>query len=185
MTAFRLAFKRRFLVYAVLPNLLFALVAYLTPAEPLIVILNLVLISLSVTVCFAFAEEVFRFIFMDVPLDKGYLLIVGIFLTWSASVLRSGLSIVWRWLGEPPWITNTDFTNYFLFLMIVGAVLHVLSPGSISEQIPPKRWIRIGAAAGIGVFLALMLLYASNIRTQWQHALSLRYGVQPASDRQH
>jgi hypothetical protein len=166
----------RFLRWIVLPHLVFFAVAWLTDAPPLIAVLNSVDIALSVAVCIAFLPSALEAIFDDRPADKAVFLTLGIFCGWEGNALRAGWSMAWRALGMPDWFANTDITSYILFVIGAGALFHLLAPGALDEDVPPKRWIKIGAWIGAGVFLAIVLTYLHDIE-------GYIHGLAPPHDR--
>ena len=159
--------NRRFVGYFVLPNLAFLVVSALTSSPALIAVLNLIVVALSVNVCIAFGPNVLDAIFGKRAIDKADLLSLGIFCSWFALVLRTVWSLVWRWFGQPLWLTNTAFSSYFIFIAACGAVFHLAAPGSVKESVPPLRWVKIGAWIALGVFVGLLLLYASDLQDKW------------------
>ena len=166
----------RFLWWVVLPHIAFFIVAFLTDAPALIAVLNSVDIALSVAVCIAFLPSAADAIFADRPADKAVFLTLGIFCGWEGQSLRSGWSMAWRALGMPDWFANTDITSYILFVIGAGALFHMLAPGVLDEEIPPKRWIKIGAWVGAGVLLAISLTYLHDIS-------SFLHGLAPPHDK--
>ena len=143
--------------------MVFFTVAWLTDAPALIAVLNSIDISLSVAVCIAFLPSASDAIFTDRPADKAIFLTLGVFCGWEGNSLRSGWSMAWRALGMPEWFANTDITSYILFVIGAGALFHLLAPGALNEDVPAKRWIKIGAWIGAGVFLAIVLIYFQDI----------------------
>ncbi len=71
--------------------------------------------------------------------------------------------MAWRAMGQPEWLANTDFTSYMLFVIGAGALFHLLAPGALDEDVPPKRWIKIGAWIGAGVLLAIVFAERDDI----------------------
>ncbi len=163
--------NRRFLRWVVAPHAVFFAVAWWTEARDLIGVLNPIDIALSVAVCIAFLPSLIDGIWGDLPVDSAVFMVAGIFLAWDANAMRSAWSLVWRALGAPDWLANTDFTSYFLFILGYGAVCHLLAPGAIGESVPGKRWVKIGAWVGVGVFAAISFSYRDDIATalQWLH----------------
>ena len=166
----------RFLRWVVFPHVVFFIVAWFTDAPALIAVLNSVDIALSVAVCVAFLPSAADAIFGDQPADKAVFLTLGIFCGWEGNSLRSGWSMAWRALGMPEWFANTDITSYILFVIGAGALFHLLAPGALDEDVPAKRWIKIGAWIGAGVFLAIMLIYLQDIA-------SYIHGLAPPHDK--
>ena len=157
--------NRRFLHWVVYPHLAFFALAWFTDAAPLIAVLNSVDIALSVAVCIAFLPSACDAMFGRGPADKAVFLTLGIFCGWEGNALRSGWSMAWRALGMPTWLADTDITSYILFVIGGGALYHLLAPGALNESVPPRRWIKIGAWVGTGVFLAIILTYLHDIET--------------------
>ena len=52
-----------------------------------------------------------------------------------------------------------------------------MAPGALDEQVPPKRWVKIGAWVGIGVLLAITLTELHDIE-------ALVHRLAPPHDRQ-
>ena len=138
--------------------------------------LNSIDIALSVAVCIAFLPSALEAVFQDRPADKAVFLTLGIFCGWEGNSLRSGWSMAWRALGMPDWFANTDITSSILFVIGAGALFHLLAPGALDEQIPPKRWIKIGAWVGVGVLLAISLTYLHDVA-------AFVHGLAPPHDR--
>ena len=155
----------RFLRWVVAPHIAFFIVAWLTDAPALIAVLNSIDIALSVAVCIAFLPSALDAVFQDGPADKAVFLTLGIFCGWEGNAIRSGWSMAWRAFGMPDWFANTDITSYILFVIGAGALFHLLAPGALDEQVPPKRWVKIGAWVGIGVLLAITLTRLQDIET--------------------
>lgn len=161
----------RFLKWIVFPHIVFFFTAWFTDAPPLIAVLNSVDIALSVAVCIAFLPSAIDAIFEDRPADKAVFLTLGIFCGWEGNALRSAWSTAWRALGMPDWLANTDLTSYILFVIGAGALFHMLGPGALDEDVPARRWIKIGAWVGCGVFLAIILIYLHEIEA-YVHGLA-------------
>ena len=148
-------FMRRLLFLLLLPNAFFALLAVPSDAPWLIGILNGCSLALSAGVCVAFLPSVFAIFFKPTRLDRGDYLSFGIWLTWFAVIMQATGSIIWRSKGMPIWMADTDFTSYFLFMRVCGAVLHLAAPGAIDNQIPPRRWIMIGIIIAVAVLAVI------------------------------
>lgn len=145
----------RFLRWVVLPHAVFLGVAWRADAPQIIAIENPVDIALSVAVCIAFLPSVIDAVWGPKPVDSAAFMVAGVFLAWESNALRSVWSMVWRALGAPAWLADTDFTGYVLFVLGYGAVLHLLAPGAIGESVPRARWVKVGAWAGVGVLAAI------------------------------
>ena len=153
----------RFLRWVVFPHIAFFMIAWATEASALIAALNSIDIALSVAVCIAFLPSALDSVFRPGPADKAIFLTLGIFCGWVGNSLRSGWSMAWRALGMPDWFANTDMTSYILFWIGAGALFHLLAPGALDEQVPPKRWVKIGVWVGVGVLLAIALTCLHDI----------------------
>lgn len=147
---------RRVLLLFLLPHAIFAGLALPTAAPWLIAILNGSSLALSMGVCVAFLPAMFGIFFKPGALDRGDYLSFGIWLTWFAVIMQAIWSMIWRWRGMPLWMADTDFTSYFLFMRVCGAVFHLAAPGAIDNHIPPRRWIMIGILIALAV-IAVML----------------------------
>ena len=172
----------RFLGLFVLPNIVFAVLAITAEALPLISILNLVVITLAVNICIAFAPSAIKSMFGTHQLNKVDFLTLGIFSVWFSIVLGTGMTLVWRYLGEPSWVIDNNFNSYRSFMLVCAAVFHLASPGSIHDAVPSRRWIKIGAWIAAGVFAALLLLYASDVRQNFRLTIKPHdHGFSPSS----
>lgn len=150
----------RFWIFFVLPQAIFGVLAYATEAATLIPALNIAMVALAVGVCVAFAPSMVRFFAGRGPVDRGDALSLGIFTTWFATAFSGVWSLTWRWMGQPAWLANNDLVSYFRFIFVCGAVLHLVAPGAIEDRIPPTRWVKIGGAVALVVFVAFMALWA-------------------------
>ena len=163
--------NHRFLKWVALPHALFIAVAWWTEAHDLIGILNPIDIALSVAVCIAFLPSLVDTIWGSRPIDSAAFMVAGVFLGWESNALRSVWSMVWRGLGAPEWLANTDFTSYVLFILGYGAVCHLLAPGAIGENVPRARWVKVGAWVGVGIFAAISVAHRDDVAAaiEWFH----------------
>ena len=65
----------------------------------------------------------------------------------------------------PPWMVSTDFTSYFLFMRVCGAVFHLAAPAAIDNHIPPRRWIMIGILIALAVAIVMAISYVLDMAT--------------------
>lgn len=84
-------------------------------------------------------------------------LLLGICLSWLASLLQSGLIVYWR-IKFPNTPINSDVITFFVLLQTLGGALHITAPGALNSQVPTRNWIILGMAIGAGVTLAWILL---------------------------
>lgn len=149
----------RFWVCFVLPQIAFAVLALVTDATTLIPVLNMAMVALACGVCLAFAPAALRFFAGRGWMDQGDALSLGIFTTWFASALNGIWSITWRYLGKPEWLADTDLVSYFRYMLVCGAVLHLVAPGAIADRIPPAKWVRIGIRVAVVLFAAFLVVW--------------------------
>ncbi len=161
--------NRRFLKWIVVPHAIFFAVAWWTDAPDLIAVLNPVTIALSVAVCVAFLPSVLDAIWGVEPFNSAAFMILGVFWGWYGNGLRQAWSMVWRALGAPEWLANTDFTSYVLFILSYGAVCHLLAPGAIGEQVPRHSAVKVGLWVGVGVFVGMSFAYRDTLFEMVQH----------------
>ena len=163
--------NRRFLRWIAIPHLTFFAVAWWTDAPDLIAVLNPVTIALSVAVCVAFLPSVIDAIWGVEPFNSAAFMILGVFWGWYGNALRQAWSMIWRALGAPQWLTNTDFTSYVLFILSYGAVCHLLAPGAIGETVPRHSAVKVGLWVGVGVFVSMSFAYRDTLlgAVEWFH----------------
>lgn len=149
---------RLFLLFVV-PNLLIVGLMAGTPNVRLIGVLNALNLALATWVVVAFSPVVFDVLLSRRNIDRADYLGMGIFLGWSSTIVLRTYSIVWRWMDQPLWLTDSDILNYGLFLQTCAAVLHLAAPDAIDNRVPPRRWIKIGAVAGAVVLIVLLMGY--------------------------
>jgi len=151
--------KTRFVWLFVVPNVVFASVALLTNATDLIVVLNFALVALWVGVCVAYLPPVIIILMDDRPLDRADILALGIFCGGFSIVIIRTWSMIWRIMGKPEWLLESDIVSYALFTSVIAAVLHLAAPGGLNDRVPPRRWISIGISVAILVFAGLVLAF--------------------------
>ena len=156
-------FWRRLLLLVAIPHIAFLLLSLPTTAPFLIGLLNAISLSLSVGVCVAFIPAMLAIFFKPHALERGDYLSLGIWITWFAVIMQAAWSIAWRARGMPLWMASTDFTSYFLFTRVCGAIFHLAAPAAINDQIPPRRWIMIGILIAVAVALAILVSYMVDL----------------------
>lgn len=143
----------------IVPNIIFGIIALLTPATAFITVLNAALVALSIGVCLAYGPPVAAVLIGTRRMDRADWLGIGIFCSWFAVVVNRTWSIVWRYMGRPDWLLESDIVSYALWLSACAAVFHLAAPGAIGELVPPRRWINIGILVALLMFLSLLLGY--------------------------
>lgn len=151
--------NRRFFWLFIVPNLVFAVVALLTNATAMISILNLALLAGAIGVCLAYGPSVLNTLTTGRAMDRADWLGVGIFCSWFSIVVIRAWSIVWRYLGKPEWLLESDIVSYALYLQLCAVVFHLAAPGAIGDRVPARRWINIGIFVAALIFVALVLGY--------------------------
>lgn len=148
----------RFGLLFILPNVVFTMIALVTPPKVLIAAFNAAIAALAVGVCVAYFPVIRHMLTKDqAPLDKADLLALGIFCSWFGMVLRTVWSLTWRYYGMPDDWTDTHITSYFIFLGMCGALFHLAAPGAVGDRVPTKHWVKLGALTAGGVFIGLAL----------------------------
>lgn len=153
----------------VLPLLGFLALAWATEDRALILVLNIVQVGVATAVVVAFTPEVLRILLGRRDMTRGSWMAYGIWVSWGSIVWRTAESLVWRLLGQPPWIINSDLTSFYLFWGCVGAAAHIVKPGELDERIPPRETIRIGVIVGALVAVGLGVVYAPEIMALLGH----------------
>ncbi|MDB5177500.1 MAG: hypothetical protein JWN75_1168 [Candidatus Saccharibacteria bacterium] len=149
----------RLLYMFVLPNVLFAIVALATSASTLITVLNAALFAIAVGVCLAYGPPVVRILMTEDQMDTADWLGVGIFCSWASIVFIRAWSIVWRSMGKPEWLLESDIVTYALYLQLCAAIFHLAAPGGINSRVPTRRWIDIGITVSVTIFVVLGVGY--------------------------
>ena len=150
----------RFFWLFIVPNAAFCLIATLTSTTAFISVLNSALVAMAIGVCIAYWPSIAAVLMGTRPLDRADWLGLGIFCAWFGTFVNRSWSIVWRYLGRPEWLLESDIVSYALWLGMCAAVFHLAAPGAIDEQVPPRRWINIGILVAVLMFLPLLLGYA-------------------------
>jgi hypothetical protein len=154
---------RRLQLVVVLPLLLFFFGAWVTDAVMLKSIINTVRIAVSAGITAAYTPGAMDFVLSDEEIEPGDWLGYGIVLTWLASLMITMFNIVWIAHGQPISWVNTDFVNFMYFLSTGGGVCHLFAPGALKQQIPTRRWIQVGVAVAVAVFLSFFAAWLVDL----------------------
>lgn len=149
----------RFFWLFIMPNIVFGVIALATSATIMISVLNAALFAVAIGVCFAYGPPVLNTLVSGRTMDRADWLGIGIFCSWFSIVIIRAWSIIWRYLGKPEWLLESDIVSYALYLQLCAAVFHLAAPGAIGNRVPPRRWINIGVAVAVFIFAALVLGY--------------------------
>lgn len=147
----------------ILPAVAFSVLAATTEDRAFILVLNIVQFGLAIAVVTAFSPEVWRILVRQRPMTRGSWMAYGIWVGWGAVVWRTAESLIWRFLGQPPWLVNSDVTSAYLYMGCVGALAHIVRPGELDERIPAPEQIRIGLIIGTLAAIGLGFVYAPEI----------------------
>ncbi|MCX5495800.1 hypothetical protein OSH11_13885 [Kaistia dalseonensis] len=132
-------------------------VALLFSGPGLIEVLNGALLGVSTAVLIAYLPEALRAAAKP-RLDKTDQLILGIVVTWIGTDLFRAWGIYSRVAGFPEWMRYSPMLGFLIYLFILGGVLHITAPNSIADHVPRAAWIRVGAAIGVGAFIAGLIV---------------------------
>ncbi|WP_073051397.1 hypothetical protein [Kaistia soli] len=132
-------------------------VAWLFSGPGFIELLNSILLGVSTAVMISYAPEAIRAATHARP-DKTDQLILGIVVTWLATILFRGWGIWSRATGFPEWMRYSPMFGFMIFLFILGGVLHITAPNTIDDRVPRRAWMRVGLAIGAGAFIAGMIV---------------------------
>lgn len=140
-------------------NVLFFLAVTFVSPESLLEIVISLSIAVGIGVVAAYIPGAFRALIND-PRRGGQFLILGILAIWFALIGRSVWSYVYRYSGHPEWMVSDPILAYFVWLSVIGGLLHLLARGALDGNIPRSNWLYAVAvfAAGIGLFLTIRAL---------------------------
>lgn len=93
-------------------------------------------------------------------LEKGHYLVLGILATWIAMVGRTSWLWVWRWMGEPAFGLDHVLMAFVAWLIVIGGILHLLSPRVIDGTVPREGWASLKIAVLAGGILWAVIGYA-------------------------
>jgi hypothetical protein len=93
------------------------------------------------------------------PLTKGPLLVLGIWQTWAAMVLRTIIIWQWRYRGEPDFGLDIAGMAFAAMLMLPGGACHLLASAmpSDSVQIPKLGARLLWSAVAVGLLLGAVI----------------------------
>ena len=130
--------------------------ALATDAPGLIAVLNGLLFAVGCGVCVAFFATMWEAMRAARP-RADQILVAGIWWSWLAVVEQRVWSMVWRGLGTPLWLANSDLTTHFVSLALLAGLMHLAGPEAIDGRVPARHWVRIGAIAAGGIALVMVL----------------------------
>ena len=169
----------RLLLVFMLPQTIYALIAYLTEAPAMTGIENMLELAIAGGICAAYIPGTVRFMLADDTIEPADWLGLGVVLTWTAGFLGTMFSIIWRSHGQPMSWINSDVTTYIKFMYICGGACHLLAPGALKRQMPTERWIQLGIAIAVAMFLSLVVAWAADVKVINLRSLVTSYATPP------
>lgn len=136
---------------------LYWVVAWAVPNGPLMEGLHAVRVAICLVVVVAYAPVCLEALAQD-RIGRVEQLSLGITIGWGATLGGGLWSLLWRLAGQPAWMVNSDLNGFFLWVTILGAVLHVTAPGAVDGTVPRRTWIVTGLALGAGALAAAAIL---------------------------
>lgn len=123
-------------------SIVYWLMAFIVPLDVTLQTLNWVLVAVAVTVTVAYTPTAIDALASSRP-DRVEQLVLGIICAWVATI---GLRIwtgIWRFLDQPDWMQESRLLGFFIYISILGGVLHITAPGSTNVAIPKKNWLML------------------------------------------
>ncbi|MDV2986988.1 UNVERIFIED_CONTAM: hypothetical protein Q9R58_22015 [Methylobacteriaceae bacterium AG10] len=158
---------RRIFTLFVLPNGAFLGACLLLDGATLIAGFNAALVALATGVVVSFIVDAAKIVTGRAPMTKVHWLVLGITTHWAGTDGQRIWSIIWRWVGQPMWMTDSWVIAYCLFLSTAGAYFHLASSEAMgAERIPRARWVRYGALAAGAIFIAMAIGFAVDRWTE-------------------
>jgi hypothetical protein len=95
-------------------------------------------------------------------MTSGHYLVLGVITVCSAFTVHRVWQWVWRWYGEPKWMSSHLMVGWFLWIIASGYVVHITSVGAIDGRIPASNWVRLAGWVVIGLTIGLIAAVAIN-----------------------
>ncbi len=153
---FRTVARSRVVKAAIALSAGYWLAAFLLPSILLIQVLNYVLIAIAIAVSVAYLPNVYEALKMD-RIDRVAQLSLGISLSWLAVLINRSWVGVIR-ITDADWMRTSPMIGFYVFLSVLAGVLHITAPGAIDGIIPKRNQIILGAAIGVGVLVAWIVI---------------------------
>jgi hypothetical protein len=161
-------FASRIWMLLVLPALVFTLLAYFTEDRALILVFNIAQAATATAVVVAFTPEAMRILWSKAPMNRGSWMAYGIWVGWGFVLYGNALSLVWRFMGQPAWLVNSDWVSVRFFGGIIAATCHIIKPGELNEKVPTREMIRIAVILGAAVAVGLTVVNWPEIQSAWR-----------------
>ena len=127
---------------------------------PLYAMTRVILLVVSVGVLLAYLPG-FLEAMVARPIRDGEQLVLGIWVAWAGDIMLGVWAITQRWLDRPEWMLTSDFVTFIVFVKLLGATLHLTSPGSVEGRVPRGNWVLLAIAFSLGALVAGVLLATS------------------------
>ena len=133
--------------------ILFWPLAFVMPRELLFDGINALGVTLGIAVLWSYSAGVADAFRSSAHLQRGHYLVLGIFATWIAMISRTLWLWGWRWMGEPEFGLDHILVAFVAWLIIIGGILHLLSPRVIDGNVPRDGWYHLMGALATGAIL--------------------------------
>ena len=123
-------------------------------------VLNAVRAALALMVMIVYAPIALEAVVAD-RIVNTHQLVLGIEISASGVLLISLWSAYGRLYGIPTGIAESSATGLFVWMMVLGYVLHITAPGAAEHRIPLSNWrlVLVAAVAGGAVGGAILWRY--------------------------
>lgn len=129
------------------------LMAFIVPIDVTLETLNWVLVATAVVVTIAYAPTALDALIASRP-DRVQQLVLGIICAWVATIALRVWVGIWRFLDTPEWMVQSRMIGFFIYLSILGGVLHITAPGSVDGIVPKRNWMMLASAILSGGLVA-------------------------------
>ena len=164
---------KRYIIGLLLPALLFTYLAIGVDNAVEIQLLNAIRLSMSTGVLVAYMPPVLKILHDPQPLQRSDYLSFGIVWSWLGAACSGVWWVAYQLMGRPSGMSNNDFVALTIFLSCIGALFHLAAPGALDRRVPPLRWVVIGGLVATGLFGALLIFDAEDLRMRFQGFVAL------------
>jgi hypothetical protein len=127
------------------------------PRQFMFDIVNALTVAVGVGVLIAYLPGICRSL-QELRWDGTHYLVLGIFVTWSATALRHLWNWIWRFLGKPAEMIDHPIVAFLVWMTFMGGVLHMTARGALDGEIPRENWIRLGVVIAAGIVTGLLVI---------------------------
>lgn len=86
-------------------------------------------------------------------------LVLGIVVGWTGAAGNAAWFLLWRLADKPGWMVEDAAINgFFVWMMVVGAFLHLTAPRAIDGTFPRANWVWISVVFVLSIALAFYML---------------------------